>query len=82
EAGDDWWNASRQEIDRVFGEDAPVFKAFVAIGSWQKPTDINLDLAIRAYNAYKTGRPFEGVRTADGERAFSGQQVKALTAAT
>ncbi len=56
----DWYQKSHDEVEVMFGEDSDMFLSMLAATSPMSSVRSNTVLALRAYEQWKTGRPFDG----------------------
>jgi hypothetical protein len=57
--GENWYQDTRQELEGLFGEDAPLFSDFLAATSPNMTVASNVTMALKAYARYRMGLPFE-----------------------
>ncbi len=56
----DWYQKSHDEVKAMFGEDSDMFLSMLAATSPMSSVRSNTVLALKAYEQWKTGKPFDG----------------------
>lgn len=60
EAGKDWYDKTHAELVDMFGPDADMMEKFLAATSFNNTVAGNVTQALKAYQQWRTGQPFEG----------------------
>ncbi|HUW67262.1 MAG TPA: hypothetical protein VMW20_04350, partial [Candidatus Nanoarchaeia archaeon] len=79
ESGMEWYDATHDELVRIFGEDAEVFAKIVAATSVNATPKANVTKAIKEYSNYKMGRPIQETMAAirdNLQRIRDGEEIK------
>lgn len=77
ESGADWYEKTREELERIFGPDAKLFSDFLAATTNNATVEANLAFALKAYKQYRLGQKWEGfMEDVKGQldKALAGEQ--------